>query len=104
MRTAAVSASKAPFDRASDPGLQGWCRISGGPALEERLRESEERYRLLFEAIPLPVVVWESSQVSEFVTGGGHALLSKPFTLKELGRKVRATLDDSKRGSGDASA
>ena len=41
----------------------------------------------------------ESAQVSEFVTGGGHALLTKPFTLKELGRKVRDTLDEPRPGS-----
>jgi PAS domain S-box-containing protein len=72
----------------------------GGLQACKRMRALEPGLKVIFMTGYAP----ESSQVSEFVTGGGLALLSKPFTLKELGRKVRATLDESKRGSGDASA
>ncbi len=62
----------------------------GGVQACKDMRVLEPGLKVLFMTGHAP----ESAQVSEFVTGGGHALLSKPFTLQELGRKVRETLDE----------
>ncbi len=70
----------------------------GGLQACQRLRALDPRLKVIFMTGYAP----DSSQVSEFVAGGLYALLTKPFTLKELGRKVRDTLDDSKPGSDDA--
>ncbi len=74
-------------------------RLGGVQACKD-MRALEPGLRVIFMTGHAP----EFAQVSEFVTGGGHALLSKPFTLQELGRKVRETLDEPARGIGDADA
>ena len=69
--------------------------ILGGLQACKRMRELEPGVKVIFMTGYAP----ESAQMSEFLTGGGHALLTKPFTLKELGRKVRDTLDEARPGS-----
>jgi two-component system, cell cycle sensor histidine kinase and response regulator CckA len=69
--------------------------ILGGLQACRRMRELEPGVKVIFMTGYAP----ESAQMSELLTGGGHALLTKPFTLKELGRKVRDTLDEAKPGS-----
>jgi CheY-like chemotaxis protein len=66
--------------------------IVGGLQACKRMRGLEPGLKVIFMTGYAP----ESAQMSEFLAGGGHALLTKPFTLKELGRKVRDTLDEAK--------
>jgi two-component system cell cycle sensor histidine kinase/response regulator CckA len=54
-----------------------------------RMRAIAPSLRVIFTTGHAP----ESAAVSEILSSGGHALLSKPFSLEHLGRTVRETLD-----------
>ncbi|HEX8790834.1 MAG TPA: ATP-binding protein [Polyangiaceae bacterium] len=61
----------------------------GGVQAYERMRAMAPRLKVLFTTGYAP----DHAQVSSIVRRRGHAVLSKPFTLEELARKVRETLD-----------
>jgi DNA-binding response OmpR family regulator len=61
----------------------------GGVQAYERMRAVDPNVRVLFMTGYAP----DNAQVSDLVTRGGHALLGKPFQLKEFGSKVRELLD-----------
>jgi len=61
----------------------------GGVQAYERMRALAPRLKVIFTTGYAP----EHAQVSAIVRRRGHAVLSKPFTLEELARKVRETLD-----------
>jgi PAS domain S-box-containing protein len=61
----------------------------GGVQAYERMRALAPRLKVIFTTGYAP----EHAQVSSIARRRGHAVLSKPFTLEELARKVRETLD-----------
>jgi PAS domain S-box-containing protein len=61
----------------------------GGVQAYERMRAVVPKLKVLFTTGYAP----EHAQVSAIVRRRGHAVLSKPFTLEQLARKVRETLD-----------
>ncbi len=61
----------------------------GGVQAYERMRAMAPRLKVIFTTGYAP----EHAQVSSIARRRGHAVLSKPFTLEELARKVRETLD-----------
>ena len=61
----------------------------GGVQAYERMRALVPKLKVIFTTGYAP----EHAQVSAIVRRRGHAVLSKPFTLEELARKVRETLD-----------
>jgi PAS domain S-box-containing protein len=68
----------------------------GGVQAYERMRAVAPYVKAIFTTGYAP----ESAQVGDLVTRGGHALLTKPFSLDELGRKVRETLDETAGAAG----
>jgi PAS domain S-box-containing protein len=63
-------------------------RLSGLEAYV-RMRALEPSLKVVFMTGYAP----EHARVSDVVAHGGHALLAKPFALRDLGRVVRETLD-----------
>ena len=63
--------------------------IVGGVRAYERMRALDPSLKVIFMTGYAP----ESAQVSAIAAHGGHAVLTKPFSIHELGRRVRATLD-----------
>ncbi len=61
----------------------------GGVQAYERMRALAPKLKVIFTTGYAP----EHAQVSDILRNGGHALLHKPFALKDLGHKVRETLD-----------
>jgi PAS domain S-box-containing protein len=61
----------------------------GGVQAYERMRAVARKLKVIFTT----GYAHEHAQVSAIVRRRGHAVLSKPFTLEELARKVRETLD-----------
>jgi hypothetical protein len=61
----------------------------GGVQAFERMRELDPALKVIFITGYAP----QHAQVSRILENGGHALLHKPFALKDLGHKVRETLD-----------
>jgi PAS domain S-box-containing protein len=61
----------------------------GGVQAYERMRALVPKLKVIFTTGYAP----EHAQVSSIVRRRGHAVLAKPFTLEELARKVRETLD-----------
>jgi PAS domain S-box-containing protein len=61
----------------------------GGVQAYERMRALDPALKVIFMTGYAP----ETAQVSALATHGGHAVLTKPFSIDELGRRVRATLD-----------
>jgi CheY-like chemotaxis protein len=61
----------------------------GGVQAYERMRAIDPRLKVIFTTGYAP----QSAQVADVVARGGHALLGKPFSLVDLGRRVRETLD-----------
>jgi CheY-like chemotaxis protein len=61
----------------------------GGVQAYERMRALAPKLKVIFTTGYAP----EHAQVSSIARRRGHAVLSKPFTLEELARKVRETLD-----------
>jgi two-component system cell cycle sensor histidine kinase/response regulator CckA len=61
----------------------------GGVHAYDRMRSLVPELKVIFMTGYAP----ESAQVSAIATDGGHAILVKPFTMSELGRKVRDALD-----------
>ena len=61
----------------------------GGVQAFERMRTLDPALKVIFITGYAP----EHAQVSDILRNGGHALLHKPFALKDLGHKVRETLD-----------
>ena len=61
----------------------------GGVQAYERMRALDPALKVMFITGYAP----ESTQVSSIVAHGGHAVLTKPFSIDELGRRVRAMLD-----------
>jgi two-component system cell cycle sensor histidine kinase/response regulator CckA len=61
----------------------------GGVQAYERMRTMVPKLKVIFTTGYAP----EHAQVSSIVRRRGHAVLSKPFTLEQLARKVRETLD-----------
>jgi two-component system, cell cycle sensor histidine kinase and response regulator CckA len=63
--------------------------VLGGVQAYERMRCVAPAVNVLFTTGYAP----DNAQVSDLVTRGRHAVLRKPFTLAELGSKVRELLD-----------
>jgi two-component system cell cycle sensor histidine kinase/response regulator CckA len=61
----------------------------GGVQAYERMRALDPALKVIFITGYAP----QHAQVSDILENGGHALLHKPFALKDLGHKVRETLD-----------
>jgi PAS domain S-box-containing protein len=61
----------------------------GGVQAYERMRALAPELKVIFTTGYAP----EHAQVSSIARRRGHAVLAKPFTLEELARKVRETLD-----------
>jgi two-component system cell cycle sensor histidine kinase/response regulator CckA len=61
----------------------------GGVQAFQRMRALDPALKVIFITGYAP----EHAQVSDILGSGGHAVLHKPFALKELGHKVRETLD-----------
>jgi DNA-binding NtrC family response regulator len=60
-----------------------------GPQLADKLAELQPGLKVLFMS------GYDNTQVVQhYVVEKGHALLSKPFTLEELGRKVEEVLGE----------
>jgi CheY-like chemotaxis protein len=75
----------------------------GGLQAYARMRKIAPRLKVVFTTGYAP----EYAQLDEVVAEGGHAVLSKPFSLNELGRVVSEVLDraeSSRRTSADAGA
>ena len=61
----------------------------GGVQAYERMRALDPSLKVIFITGYAP----QHAQVSRILENGGNALLHKPFALKDLGHKVRETLD-----------
>jgi hypothetical protein len=61
----------------------------GGVQAFERMRALDPALKVIFITGYAP----QHAQVSRILENGGHALLHKPFALRDLGHKVRETLD-----------
>jgi CheY-like chemotaxis protein len=75
----------------------------GGLQAYARMRNVAPRLKVVFTTGYAP----EYAQLDEVVAEGGHAVLSKPFSLNELGRVVSEVLEraeSSQRTSADAGA
>ena len=63
--------------------------LVGGVQAYERMRALDPALKVIFMTGYAP----ESTQVSAIVAHGGHAVLTKPFSIDDLDRRVRAVLD-----------
>jgi CheY-like chemotaxis protein len=63
--------------------------VLGGVLAFERMRTLDPALKVIFITGYAP----QHAQVSRILENGGHALLHKPFGLKDLGQKVRETPD-----------
>jgi CheY-like chemotaxis protein len=61
----------------------------GGIQAYERMRVLDPPLKVMFMTGYAP----DGAQLSGIVTGGGHPVLTKPFSIDELRRTIRATLD-----------
>jgi PAS domain S-box-containing protein len=61
----------------------------GGVQAYEQMQAIDPALKVIFITGYAP----EHAQVSDILRNGGHALLHKPFALKDLGERVRETLD-----------
>lgn len=68
----------------------------GGLQAYARMREISPRLKVVFTTGYAP----EYAQLDEVVAEGGHAVLSKPFSLNELGRVVHEVLERSEPARG----
>lgn len=65
-----------------------------GPMLADKLTEMQPELKVLFMS------GYDQTQVvQKYVVEKGHALLHKPFTIDELGRKVEEVLSSSRPAS-----
>ena len=72
----------------------------GGIQAYARMRTIAPRLKVVFTTGYAP----EYAQLDEIVAEGGHAVLSKPFSLDELGRVIREVLDYTEPSSRRAPA
>jgi PAS domain S-box-containing protein len=68
--------------------------VSGGAQAYERMRALDPALKVIFMTGYAP----ESAEVGAIVARGGHAVLTKPFSIHELARRVRAALDAESDG------